>query len=234
MEAADFGLVDRGRRQDAGGGGRTREIGDDQPGLARQPLMGFELAAAPVGEQVGAGLAPGAGDAVGIGEAEQGPALRPCPASAPPPAQRRARPRMSSARRPRSRRKRSTRSARSGMSPPSPRSTSTAASSAASSPCPLCAPSATMRASLGGSGRARSLRPSAVMRPFPSIAPREPSNSRASFTAGFGGGSRKASEAGSVTPQAARSSSSGARSAERISGGAKAGSAPVAASSQSR
>ena len=118
----------------------------------------------------------------------------------------------------RSRRNASMRCPRSTSLPPSPRSVRTTAISAASSASPALAPSTTMRASRGGSGRLRSRRPSSVMRPSRSIAPSSPSNAFASASAGAGGGSRKASVAGSATPQWARSSTKPDKSAARISG----------------
>ena len=59
--------------------------------------------------------------------------------------------------------------------------------------------------------------------PARSSAPRLPSRARASASAAAGGGSRKASVAGSATPKAAASRSRPDRSASRISGGEKAG-----------
>ena len=108
---------------------------------------------------------------------------------------------------------------RSTSSPPRPRSDRIAAiSRRESAPHPRRAASTTMRASRGGSGSARSARPSPVMRPRRSMAPSSASSALASASAALGGGSRKASVAGSVTPHCARSSSKPERSAARISG----------------
>ena len=149
-------------------------------------------------------------------------------------AQRCASPRAASARCERSRRNASSLMSRSALSPPSPRSVSTAAISAAARPVPNRLESTIMRASRGGSASARRLLPSSVMRPSPSSAPSSRSNSRASFSAGSGGLSRKARPAGSLTPHCARSSTSEDRSALRISGWVKAAKEAVCGSSHSR
>ena len=182
--------------------------------------MRFEGRAAPVRHQVLAGLAARLGDAVGIGEGERArpanPAVRPDgavpragPAAAPRPAPGQAahvlgalravaaealdplaevdvhRRRGRARRGPRRDRRR--RAAR-----PTPRRDST------------------MRARRGGSGRARRRRPSSVMRPSASSAPRSRSRARASLSAGRG---RRVEEGEArsdrSTPQAAQSSRSG-------------------------
>ena len=71
-----------------------------------------------------------------------------------------------------------------------------------------------MRASRGGSARRAIARPSSVMRPSASSAPIAPSSARASLSAARGGGSRKASRVGSVSPQTAQSSRKPERSAD--------------------
>ena len=93
-----------------------------------------------------------------------------------------------------------------------------AAISAPSAASPAAAASTTMRAMRGGSGSSRRRRPRSVMRPSASIAPSSRSSALASVQAARGGGSRKSSFCGSVTPQCARSSTRPDRSAARISG----------------
>ena len=88
--------------------------------------------------------------------------------------------------------------------------------------CPRRPASTSIRARRGGSGSALMALPSSVRRPSASMASISRSSAAASVSAGTGGGSRKASERGSVTPQAAQSSMRPERSADRISGSAKA------------
>ncbi len=123
-------------------------------------------------------------------------------------------------------RNRDSRRSRSTLSPPRPRSVSSTASS----------PPRRLPGPRGLSDHVRQPRPAE-----PACASRCPSAScgrsrrwrrvssrrRASVRAGAGGGSRKASFAGSATPKAAQSSTSPDRSASRISGGVKAASAAV-------
>ena len=122
---------------------------------------------------------------------------------------------------------RNSRRSRSDESPPRPRSVSSTASRAASAACPCPAATATMWASRTGSASFRIAWPAGVSRPASSIAPSAESSARASDSAGDGGGSRNASVAGSATPKAAQSRTRPDRSASRISGGEKAGSAAV-------
>jgi hypothetical protein len=90
--------------------------------------------------------------------------------------------------------------------------------------------STTMRASRGGSGRRRSLRPSSVMRPCASMAPSSASSERASASAPA---RRRIEERKrrriADAPGSRRSSSKPDRSAARISGSAKAPATPSAA-----
>ncbi len=142
--------------------------------------------------------------------------------------------RASSARAERSRRKPSRRWAMSGPSPPRPRSTRRVATSAAAKAAPSAAAATIILARRGGRARRAMASPSAVSAPSVSIAPIPCSSARASFSAGAGGGSSHLRVSGSRTPHAARSRTSPERSAAMISGGAKASSAPDAASSQRR
>ena len=219
----DFFQRDRRGQHDARIRGAAGQFGDRDERLARQRRGLIDIAAAAVRQRERA-VAAVLRDAVRIGEREdraRRSVSSPLPLagrgrSAPSSLHRFAIARASRARGERSRRKFSTRCVRSTSSPPSPRSVSTAAMSAASAPAPSRAASTTMRASRGGSGRRRNAWPSSVMRPS-SSAPSSVSNARASASAPFGGGSRKASVSGAA-PQAARSSTKPERSAERISG----------------
>ena len=102
-------------------------------------------------------------------------------------------------------------------------------------PARLRAASLTICASRTGSASSRIAWPLAVMRPVAVDRAERRAAARAPRRApGSGGGSRKASVAGSATPKAAQSSTRPERSASRISGGAKAGSAAVCSARHSR
>ena len=174
----DLGERDRRGQQDAALRRRAGQFGHGEKRLARQRRCRIDIGAAAIGQQERAVRRRGSWRcgrdrrARGCAPADRSARLS-CRAraAAASSAQRFAMRRASSPRRERSRRNWSSRCARSTSSPPSPRSVRIAAMSAARWPAPSAAASTTMRASRGGSGSARSLRPSSVMRPCASIAP---------------------------------------------------------------
>ena len=141
--ALDRRLVDRRGGEDAGAGRGAADLGDRQPGLARQRRGRIEPeAAAADAEPVGAGRCR-AVSRRGRGRPERCTApSSPLPPRRPgrSPSQRLARPRAASARLPFSLRQRRSRISRSASLPPRPRSESSTATSAAVSPQPRARP----------------------------------------------------------------------------------------------